>query len=844
MAVTLSLFAGAGAQFFDGSGNPLTGGFIYTYAAGTTTPIATYTSSSGNSQHQNPIELDAAGRVPGGEIWLSIGVGYKFVLKDSSNALIATYDNIPSSAQPPAANDADAIMYEEGYAVNAGSFIVGKTYRILTLGNTNFIAIGAVSNTVGTHFIATGAGSGTGTAELSQTVEAKLRQTISVKDFGATGDGITNDADAVEAAINAALAGGRSVYFPFGTYNIATAKSFVYSGNLYLFGSGATLLLTAGTPTALSFSATAGATTTLSAGVTDEDKYISVTNAANMAEGQLIWLFTATPVDSGYGYKKQSTFLISNIDGTDIYLSDPSNFPFTIAETTVYTYQPASLYMDGINIVQNGADKRFDTTYLQNTRIQNATIQGYAEFLGDVWFISASYNTFGENLKLNEGRYTINASDGSRNLFFNNIFAKNCRHPIDCNTWTFNTRITNLTGINTQSAIESHPCFEVYFENCSDFTEAGGSIGLRCVGGGVKNTYIGGVNPNPSAGVQSPFLLPAYEYLGQKYTRTYENVQSKTAVLTGGFLKTLYVKNCNVPYVNVDGVSSKITNLSIDTTTVTSSANTLRRVTVLSPDGSVFIADPSETFASVDTIATISGITQANPAVVTAIAHGFSNGDLIYINGVVGMTEVNYLTFTVANKTADTFELAGIDSSGYTAYTSGGKATLGRLAKTIDPCVTPGLGWYPYFQATARVRHNGSTLNPLTAITIPVKVRNVYNIQEDPYRQTKISIRTYSTSDGSVENIYQAVMYVGSTTSATLSAAQAVVPAISTITAVISNFRPHYYTQCVNEGIPLSDAPDYGLYYYSFDVVVTCNNVNDRINYVEVNVDEIRAFTS
>jgi len=41
MSVTLSLFAGAGAQFLDDSGNVLTGGLIYTYAAGTTTPLAT-----------------------------------------------------------------------------------------------------------------------------------------------------------------------------------------------------------------------------------------------------------------------------------------------------------------------------------------------------------------------------------------------------------------------------------------------------------------------------------------------------------------------------------------------------------------------------------------------------------------------------------------------------------------------------------------------------------------------------------------------------------------------------------------------------------------------------------
>jgi hypothetical protein len=223
MAVTLSLFAGAGAQFFDNNGNVLSGGKIYTYQAGTTTPLATYTTNSESAFHTNPIILDSAGRVPsGGEIWLQLGVGYKFVLRTSTDVLIATYDNIPSSAQPPAANDADSIMYEQGYTVTAGSFVVGKIYRIASVGTTNFTLIGAVNNTVGTHFIATGVGTGTGTAELSQTVETKLRQTVSIKDFGAVGDGVTDDTAAIQAlATYLTNVSGAYVIWPAGTYYVA-----------------------------------------------------------------------------------------------------------------------------------------------------------------------------------------------------------------------------------------------------------------------------------------------------------------------------------------------------------------------------------------------------------------------------------------------------------------------------------------------------------------------------------------------------------------------------------------------------------------------------------------------
>jgi hypothetical protein len=96
-AVSLSIFGGVGAQFFDNNGNPLSGGKIYTYEAGTTTPLATYTSSTGVTAHTNPIVLDSGGRVPGGEIWIAANTLYKFVLETSAGVLIATYDNVGSS---------------------------------------------------------------------------------------------------------------------------------------------------------------------------------------------------------------------------------------------------------------------------------------------------------------------------------------------------------------------------------------------------------------------------------------------------------------------------------------------------------------------------------------------------------------------------------------------------------------------------------------------------------------------------------------------------------------------------------------------------------------------------
>jgi len=77
-------------QFFDDAGNLLVGGLLYSYAAGTTTPLATFTDSSGNTQNTNPIELDARGEA---SVWLG-EFQYKLTLKDADDVEIWTVDDV------------------------------------------------------------------------------------------------------------------------------------------------------------------------------------------------------------------------------------------------------------------------------------------------------------------------------------------------------------------------------------------------------------------------------------------------------------------------------------------------------------------------------------------------------------------------------------------------------------------------------------------------------------------------------------------------------------------------------------------------------------------------------
>lgn len=79
---------------FDVNGDPLSGGLLYAYLAGTTTPRDTFTTRAGTVANANPVVLDANGEA---DVWLTPGVEYKFVLKNSAGVTQWTSDNVPAT---------------------------------------------------------------------------------------------------------------------------------------------------------------------------------------------------------------------------------------------------------------------------------------------------------------------------------------------------------------------------------------------------------------------------------------------------------------------------------------------------------------------------------------------------------------------------------------------------------------------------------------------------------------------------------------------------------------------------------------------------------------------------
>lgn len=213
-------------QFFDSNGDPLSGGKLYTYAAGTTTPLATYTDYSGGTPNTNPVILDSRGEA---NVWLGDSM-YKMVLKSSADVTIWTVDNL---------NGPDAITLAR-LAQPDGSSLIG------------YVDSGGTPTTVQDRLRAIKGSGGSalvgflqeGTGAVAYDVQSKLRQVISVKDFGAVGNGVANDTGAIQTAIDSLTGLGGSIYVPRGTYLLDTL---IFPADttirFYGDGMGATILL-------------------------------------------------------------------------------------------------------------------------------------------------------------------------------------------------------------------------------------------------------------------------------------------------------------------------------------------------------------------------------------------------------------------------------------------------------------------------------------------------------------------------------------------------------------------------------------------------------------------------
>lgn len=126
---------------------------------------------------------------------------------------------------------------------------------------------------------------------------------------------------------------------------------------------------------------------------------------------------------------------------------------------------------------------------------------------------------------------------------------------------------------------------------------------------------------------------------------------------------------------------------------------------------------------------TITGITKANPGVVTATAHGISNGTYVVLT-VQGMSQLNGRVVRVANAATDTFELEGVDTTNFDTFSSGScqAITYGTTLNTVRSLTSSG-GDYNFIDTTT-IHDNVATQIPGLAAAASYSFENIWDVSD------------------------------------------------------------------------------------------------------------------
>lgn len=550
-------------QFFDANGNPLAGGKLYSYAAGTTTPLATYTDYGGGTANSNPVILDSRGEA---NVWFGTAQ-YKLKLTDADDVEVYTVDNL---------NGPDAATLAV-LAASSGSSLIG--------------------------YINSGSGA------TARTVQARLRDMLSVKDFGAVGNGTTNDVTAIQNAINAAAAlpasggssglggiSGATVYFPPGVYRINSGITIPDGVKLIGNGERATVIKYYGSGSAVSNPTPGtriGKIGIMEMTIKDEGTgTIGLDlNSVSYSEFTSLWIDgfdTAVKINSptsGWSVYNRFSNVTSNLCTTGYWLTGTSSNAHTFYACRYNTDTVNSGGIgwkiensNGNQVIACHGDMVSNTTYFAKLTASSANLTDGNVFWGNRIEGDGSYTVYGFDVGTNVG-YTV----------------------IGGNYYTAITQSRNLTdngtGTNMADPSWTTPGISGYFP--WDGVVNGQIVYKRDGSGGTYNPFMVLNDNNSGSGTPTTLQIITQRQTGQ-------------------------------------------------------SIQVLRETTA----------------------ASISGITQANPCVITtSAAHGITIGSKVALASIGGMTQLNGVTAYVSATTSTTITLGAINSTSYTAYTSGGTVT-------------------------------------------------------------------------------------------------------------------------------------------------------------------------
>lgn len=396
----MSLFAPPYMTIQDEDGNPVSGGKLFFYATGTSTPASVYSDVGLTTPLTNPVVADSAGRCA--PVYLAHTAIYRCKVTTAAGATIRDVDPVDNA----------------------------------------LATLAASSGSAGIGFIQAGTGA------VARTVQSKLRDVVSVKDFGAVGDGSTDDTSALQLAFDS---GAKKVIFPAGTY--VASSGLTLPDWLHIEGEASQPTIGVGSgATVLKFTQTSGVALTL--------------GHSPLIEKMVIW-------NSGGSYNDTTktlsgtTAIALDLAANNVVLNEVS---FHLWETCI-RFGASSFYVKTREVEFNRCTNGYktngtapydvhidapisrDTTNFfagqtaypaRNVKVFGGSVEGYQSVASGVLDYT-SFGTYYETISQRAGAYGIDpgVNGASVSLFGNTIYL------------THTSRFVNLSGL-TNCALSGH----------------------------------------------------------------------------------------------------------------------------------------------------------------------------------------------------------------------------------------------------------------------------------------------------------------------------------------------------------------------------------------------------
>lgn len=374
----------------------------------------------------------------------------------------------------------------------------------------------------------------------------------------AAGDGVSDDS----AAMVAAFESGRKVVFgkpPGGKYRFAAGAIVELTQALDVDFGGHEIEFAGGV---LTFTAPRVASgRKLAANAARYATSVTLDSAAGIEPGDLLHINTGVAAETGWGYTKKDVVKVRSVGGNLVELEEPIMFAYATgnAGLTVDAYRPQRIRLVRPFASTTGPSIMINFEFLENVEIISPKIVGSRSFdsANDTSRIGFRFHgCWGVSVRdaqCDFMSYPLMPSRGTRNTLIDGLTASGCRHPVSPSDWPKGVVVRNMRASDCHAAIDSHPAFDVTYEEARTARDRDLS-NLRCVGGALRNCRIHTLADDSALGPYFHNLTPGADVAGYLYSDADFRVDQVELLAPNRTLPSLKVERGRTVFV--DGLAA------------------------------------------------------------------------------------------------------------------------------------------------------------------------------------------------------------------------------------------------------------------------------------------------